>query len=173
MPGGGVAQIHQGKLKVYTSDPALVVAAEPPAPPPADQAAAEAEIAGFMVDLIVNEDIEATLAVHRGERLGRAAPVPTENLIVWTTPLPRRRGGRGDHHRHALGRVTQSYLREERPVREEDHPEPPSPKLDEDNPLRVWSYNANGLAEIEGDTAAKARRHRSLPSGLHADGSGA
>jgi len=41
MPGGALAQVHQGRLEVYTSDPALAVETAAPAPPPADRAAAE------------------------------------------------------------------------------------------------------------------------------------
>jgi hypothetical protein len=129
LPGGDVAQVQQAQLKVYTADPALQVETKV-ASPPADEAAAEAEIVQFMLDLIVEEDIESTLQ-YIEESGWEGGEGPTENLIVWNRALS------------------------SEPGNDDEAAMPGVPAMDEKDPVKVWSYNKGGLKEIEGDTAAK------------------
>jgi hypothetical protein len=128
LPDGSVAQVHEGRLEVYTSDPMLVVAAPTPAPPPQSVAEAEAEIAQFMLDMIVEEEIEGTLQyIEDTDWYGTG---PTKNLIVWSDVL--------DPETSEVITETSSFLER-------------IPALDPDNPRQVWSYDKGELLAITGD----------------------
>ncbi len=132
LPDGSVAQVHEGRLEVYTSDPALVVAVPTPAPPPQSVAEAEAEIAQFMVDTIVEEEIEGTSQyIEDTDWYGTG---PTKNLIVWSDVL--------EPEASEAVTETNSFLEG-------------IPELDSDNPRQVWSYDNGELLQITGDVAQK------------------
>jgi hypothetical protein len=132
MPGGSVAQVHEGRLEVYTSDPALVVAAPTPAPPPQSVAEAEAEIAQFMVDTIVEEEIVGTLQyIEDTDWYGTG---PTKNLIVWSDVLEPEASDALTETKSLLEGI---------------------PDLDSDHPRQVWSYDNGELLQITGDVAQK------------------
>ncbi len=132
LPDGSIAQVHEGRLKVYLSDPTLVVVAPTPAPPPQSAAEAEAEIVQFMVAMIAEEEIEGTLRYI--EETDWYSTGPTENLIVWSDVL--------DPEASEAMTETSSFLEG-------------IPALDDDNPRRVWTYGDGQLVEVTGDTAQK------------------
>lgn len=132
LPGGSVAQVHEGRLEVYTSDPALVVAAPTQAPPPQSVDEAEAEIVQFMLDMIVQDEIEGTLRYI--EDTNWYGTGPTENLIVWSDVL--------DAEASEAITETISFLET-------------IPSLDEDNPRQVWTYGDGQLVQVTGDAAQK------------------
>lgn len=128
VPGGGIAQVHEGRLNVYTTDPALVVEVPTPQPTPDSAAAAEAEIAQFMRDMIVTEDIEGTLQyIEETDWYGTG---PTDNVIVWRSVV----------EAEPSVSVTPTVPFSEK-----------VPQLDEDHPRKVWTYGSGKLVEIAAD----------------------
>jgi len=105
-----------------------------PAAQSQDRGAMEEAIAAVMLDMIVRQDLDGTVA-SVGE-VAAADVVPEDDLIVWTTASPAIAAGKD---RAPFERL---------------------PKLDETAPMRVWVNREGGQATIGGDASARAEAIR-------------